>query len=336
MNLQPFGTLCDGRTVMVAEIAAGGLRARILTLGAILQDLRMDGAPWPLVLGGADLAAYGGPMRWFGAVVGPVANRIAGAQAQIGGTLCRFEANEGANLLHGGAGGTSEQLWQVQDHGADRLRLRLELPAWLGGFPGNRRISAEYRIAAPGTLDLLLEAVSDAPTLMNLAHHPYWNLDGAADTGGHRLSVAAARYLPTDAVGLPLGAPQRLDGEPRDLRRARALTDLPPLDHNYCLAESDQPLREVAVLEGAGGVALHLATTAPGLQVYDGAGLVTAPHAGHLGQPYGPYAGIALEPQFWPDAPAHAEFPSILLRPGTIWRQHTRYRLVRSTSGAGA
>lgn len=329
MTVTPFGHLRDGREVQIATLVAGGLRVQVLTLGAILQDLRLQGADWPLVLGSDQLGAYEGPMAWFGAVVGPVANRISGAEAMIAGQRARFEANDGPNTLHGGSSGTSGQIWRVAEARADRLTLRLDLAAGVGGFPGNRQLCAEYRINAPGTLELELTATTDAPTLMNLAHHPYWNLDGSAETSGHWLHVAADALLPTDAACLPSGQIAPLTGDPRDLREMRNLADLPPLDHCYVLAQKPRPLTEIATLRGARGITLALASTAPGLQVYDGAGIFTAPWPGLGGLPYGPYAGLALEPQLWPDAPAHPEFPSVLLQADAIFQQLTRYSLSR-------
>ena len=169
-----------------------------LTLGATLQDLRLAGTPWPLTLGAQSVAAYEGPCRWFGSVAGPVANRIAGAQAMIGGKVCRFDPNENSRTtLHGGATGTDAQVWALTDQTADSMTLTLDLPDGLGGFPGNRRISACYRLTGPATLRLTLTATSDQPTLMNLANHSYWNLDG---TDAHRRPPAAdqRRSLPAD------------------------------------------------------------------------------------------------------------------------------------------
>ncbi|MBK5946597.1 hypothetical protein CCR83_09170 [Rhodobacter veldkampii DSM 11550] len=325
-----FGTLADGRGVQAVTLAAGELRARILTRGAVLQDLRLAGVPWPLLLGSDLLAAYEGPMEWFGAVVGPVANRIAGARLTAAGQVWHLPANDGPNCLHGGPEGTWAQLWQIADLAPDRVALQLDLARGAGGLPGARRIGATYRILPPATLELRLWAETDRPTPMNLAHHPYWSLDGRPDTGGHWLRVAAAHLLPTDAAGLPTGEIRPLAGDPRDLRALRRLDALPRLDHNYCLSNAPRPLTEAAELTGASGVRLRLATTAPGLQVYDGAGLNTAPFPGLTGQPYGPRAGVALEPQYWPDAPHHAGFPDILLQPGSRWEQITTYRFDRT------
>lgn len=328
-EIRNFGTTAAGEVVQAITLRAGELTARILTYGATLQDLRLAGTPWPLVLGSDGLAAYQGPLIWCGAVVGPVANRLAGASAKIDGKLWQAPPNDGPNLLHSGPEGTSNRVWAIETAASDAVTLRLDLAHGAAHLPGNRVLRAHYRLHAPATLEITLEAVTDAPTLMNLAHHPYWNLDGTATTAGHRLSVAASRYLPLGAHGLPLPpAPVAQGG--LDLRTPRALEALPPLDHNFC--PEGEGLREVARLAGARGVCLRLETDAPGLQVYDGRALASAPFPGLMGQPYGPHAGVALEPQLWPNAPAHSGFPSIALAPGALWRQRSLVHLTRAAA----
>jgi len=331
-RIDAFGTLPDGQEIRVITLRAGELIARVLTLGASLQDLRLAGVPWPLILGSDAPGAYLGALPWPGAVVGPVANRIGGAAAVIGGRLCQFTPNDGPNLLHSGTTGISGQIWQIEEVEDGAVTLSCTLAAGHGGFPGNRVIRVRYAIEAPATLALTLTAETDAVTLMNPAHHPYWNLDGTPTTEGHQLQVAAAHYLPTDAANLP-GDPLPVAGTDYDLRAARALPDLPPLDHNFCLDPAPGgALRPVATLTGGRGVTLTLETDAPGLQVYDGRALDSRPYPGLTGAPYGPHAGIALEPQLWPDAPAHADFPPITLAPGETFRQRLRYSFTAPTS----
>ena len=122
MTIQSFGTTANGTEVQAIRLSSGPLTINVLTLGAILQDLRLAGTPWPLTLGSGQLAAYEGPMDYFGAVVGPVANRIAGGRAIIAGKEWVFEANEGPNLLHGGATGTHAQIWQIARRTKPRSR----------------------------------------------------------------------------------------------------------------------------------------------------------------------------------------------------------------------
>lgn len=313
--LETFGTTAAGEAVQAVTLAAGGLRVRVLSLGAIVQSVRLSGVAHDLTVGSGDLAAYEGPLRYHGAVVGPVANRISGAAARIGGRLHRFEDTGGGVTLHGGRTGVHARLWRIAEAGPAQAVLELDLPDGDGGFPGNRRLTAAFTVAAPAVLRLRLAATTDAPTLMNLANHSYWNLDGTPTWEGHRLSVAADRVLVHHPDGRVAGGPVAVEGGPLDLRAGAVLRPgAPALDHNFCLAPAPRPLAPAADLRGRSGVRLQLATTAPGLQVYDG-------RPGH--------AGLALEPQCWPDAPAHPGFPPISLDPGQVWEQVSEWRFGR-------
>lgn len=329
-----FFTLPDGREIRRILLRDGELTASVLTLGAVLQDLRLAGTPWPLVLGSETPADYLDPMKFYGAIVGPVANRIAGASLEIGGKTHRLEANEGGrNTLHGGDSGTWAAIWKVAAQGPAHVVLSLDLADGHGSFPGNRRILAEYRILPPATLSLVILATTDAPTPINLAHHAYWNMDGTTDLSGHRLTIAAGHYTPVDSASIPTGEVRDVTGTGFDFRAGAALPATQDVDHNFCLADARRDRPEFAAeLRGRHGPVLRIETTEPGLQIYDAARMNTAPHIGLMGQPYGGHGGLAIEPQGWPDAPHHPNFPSILLEPGQTYRQETRFILGRDGS----
>lgn len=326
-----FGTLPDGQPVERLELAAGELSVAILTLGAILQDVRLAGVEHSLTLGSGDLAAYEGPMAYFGAVVGPVANRVAGATCVVDGKRLSLVPNErGRTTLHGGALGTHARIWEVLDHGPDHATLALTLPDGEEGWPGTRRLTARFRVLPPATLEMVLEAETDAPTPVNLANHSYWCL-GPDGLTGHKLQIAADRYLPVDADLIPAGPPAAVTGTAFDFRSPAAIgpQGAASYDHNFCLTEARRPLAEAVRLTGPSGLVLTIETTEPGLQVYDAARLDTGDFRGHDGAPYGPHAGVALEAQGWPDAPNRPDFPPVLLRPGETYRQVTRWSFGR-------
>ncbi len=329
--IRRFGVQADGRAVDAVTLTGGGLTATVLTRGAILNDLRLAGVPWALTLGAPDLAPYEAGMAYYGAIVGPVANRIAGARTKVSGRDCVFEANEHGNLLHGGATGTHAQVWEIAALDAASVTLALALPDGLGGFPGTRHLRATYALTGGGVLELAIEAETDAPTLLNLAHHGYWNLDGTPDYAGHLLQIMAGRYTPVDNALIPTGQVAPVTGTPFDFRDARVL--MPGqgarIDHNFCTAGARGDPRKVLELTGTHGVQLAIETTEPGIQVFDGGNSVAAGYTGHDGRGLGPFAGMATEPQCWPDAPHHPGFPPILHGPDTPYRQVTRFRLSR-------
>lgn len=326
----PFGVTSGGEAVDAITISDGAMSATILTLGATLQDLRLAGVPWPLTLGSTQVSAYEGPMRFFGAIVGPVANRIGGAAAAVDGRTCRFDANEnGKTTLHGGSRGTWSKVWQVAEISAAGVTLALDLADGEGGFPGNRTVRAEFSIVPANTLRLRLTATTDRATLMNLANHSYWNLDGTPDTSGQKLTIHAAEYTPVDGDLIPTGEVRAVAGSAFDLRDGRMLGAATSLDHNFCLGRDAGRLRKIVRLEGARGVSLDIASNAVGVQVYTGDRMDTRPAPGLTGAPYGILAGVAIEPQIWPDAPNRPEFPSVALAAGESFQQQVEWKFDR-------
>ncbi|WP_179378833.1 aldose epimerase family protein [Jannaschia marina] len=309
-------------------IAGHGLTATFTEWGAALVDLRLDGMAHPLVLGLDRLEDYAaGHSSYMGATAGRFANRIAEARFTLDGMENRLDPNfQDRHSLHGGSKGTGKRVWSVARHEAATITFALDLADGEMGYPGAMRIEARFACGAGPTLRVEYTATCDAPTIVNLAHHSYWNLDGTADVSGHSLTVKADRYLPVDEGLIPTGVAD-VAGTAFDFRAGRMLPGEGLLDHNLCLGDAQEPLRDVAVLR-ARGLSMTVATTEPGLQVYDGAKLATSV-PGLDGRRYGAHAGVALEPQCWPDAPNHTDFPDCVLRPGETYEQVTTFTFTK-------
>jgi aldose 1-epimerase len=318
-----FGKTAAGEDVHKIILSAGDLTVSLLTLGAIVQDVRLAGVGYSLTLGSETVADYQGRMRHHGSLIGPMVNRLSRASAPIGGKVHRFEANQdGRHTLHSGAAGTHLKVWTLDDLGKNHASLGLVLPDGEGGFPGHRRVVARFTLAAPAMLTLTVRVTTDAPTLVNFANHSYWNLDGSRCWDGHQLRVAADRYLPTTDAFVPTGEIADVAGTPMDLRDMRPISVGNPLfDNNFCLSETPQPLRDVLWLRGRSGVNMTVATTRTGIQVYDGRDAVRPGRAVH--------EGLAIEAQDWPDAPNHRGFPSVELHPDDTYQSVTRWRFAR-------
>ena len=337
MDREIFGTAPDGGTVEQVRIAGGGLTAWIMNWGACLRDLRLEGHPHPLVLGFESFEPYPVHSRNFGAIVGRCANRIRDGRFVLDGAAHELDRNVGAHHLHGGTLGVSKRTWRIEDHTDASVKLAISEPDGWMGYPGACRFAAIYSMTGAGTLHLRIEAETDRPTLVNFAPHGYFNLDGGAAIGSHELNIHAAAYLPTDDDGIPTGEIRSVAGTAFDFRERRAVDrgrgrDVRMFDHNYCLWTTKVPIREVAWLRSPmSGISMALATTEPGLQFYDGSRL-DVPVAGLEGRRYGRRAGLCLEPQTWPDAINHPEFPSPVLRPGERYVHETSYRFTAGPS----
>ena len=326
----------------LVALAAGDLTAEVLTYGAHLVGLRVpdrDGRIDDVVAslrdgaGRPDLARYADPVAnpHLGSIVGRLANRVGGANVPLGGRRVPLDANEGRHQLHGGPVGIDRHVWRVLDAGADTatgcasVRLGHVSPDGDQGYPGRLELQASYTLRADG-LRVEVEARTDRTTVVGVTHHGYWNLAGTGDPDaalarlrGHRLSVAAERWVVTDDEQLPTGELRRVDGTPFDLRGGvdvAALLGGPELDPtggiDHCLVLDPADGRPAAVLvDPVSGRRLEVRTDQVGLQVY------TSNHgAGDLPR----HAAICLEPQAWPDSPNHPGFPDLTLRPGEVYR----------------
>ncbi len=318
----PLTHLPDGTEIAEVTIANGGSSARLMTYGAILVDFRRGGGP-SLVLGSDDIEAYLGPMLYFGAVVGPVANRLAEGRAPLGDRVLQITPNEGENTLHGGPKGSGQRIWTIAEQDESSVRFTLTWPDGDSGFPGPIEMGATYAIDENGDLHITLTGQSAAETIFNPAFHGYWNLDASPDLSGHRMTIHAGHYTATDDALIPVGPPVPVEGTDYDFRQPRGVPPEGILDTNFCLEGTG--VREVARIEGQNTV-MTIHTDAPGLQVFDAHPMDTSPHKGHLGAPYGPFCGLALEPQLWPDAPNHEGYPSIRLAPGESFTQTSIFR----------
>lgn len=302
----------------VFTLASTDLSATVSTLGARLETLHFREGP-NLLLHSEDPVwrdSYGGT------IVGPVANRVTGGRVQIKDKTYQMPCNEnGITALHSGPDGLDTQNWEVIAHEVHRLHLRCALADGTGGLPGNRVFDVIYSVDGP-QLTLDIQATADMDTPIAIAHHPYWRLGDARD---HRLQINADSYLPLDATNLPTGEILPVAGTGFDHRSPQPID--PDTDHNFCVAQAQRkrPAR-VATLYGSNGLLLHIDSTEPGLQVYAGAFLPDIPDAD-----IEPCAGVALEPQGWPDATNKRNFPSIIACYETSYYQKTCYYVALAT-----
>lgn len=338
----PFGTL-DGAPAEAIDLSAGPLSARILPLGATLQSLRVpdrDGVVADVVLGFDDVQSYRDRPSWFGVTVGRYANRIARGQFVLDGKTYALETNNAPNHLHGGSDGFDQRLWEVaevgQDDAAAWVRLTLTSPDGDAGYPGTVHASATYTLTAEA-LTIAYAATSDAPTVVNLTNHAFFDLGGRGEALRHLLTIAADRFLPVDATSIPTGERRAVAGTPFDFRTPHAISERVRdgrddqiaigrgYDHNFIVRGEAGVLRPAAVLtDPASGREMALSVTAPGVQLYSGNFLGGA-EPGKGGRLYRQGDAVCLEPQAWPDTPNRSDFPPARLDPGQRWESTMRF-----------
>lgn len=339
---RPFGVLPDGRSVEAYSLANGhGMRVVVLSYGGILQRIDVPdrwGQTGNVALGFADLEGYLAQDAYIGGLLGRYANRIANGRFTLDGEVVRLPRNWGPHHLHGGTG-FDRRLWTVRPSKASGenevgVTLTYESPDGEEGYPGALDVTASYTLTEQNELRIDYRATTDAPTVVNLTNHTYFNLagEGSGRVHDHVVEIDASRYTPVDETMIPLGEIAPLAGTPFDFRvptslGARFDEQHPQLrvaggyDHNYVLDRSGPGIQRAAEVSDpeTSGRALTVHTTEPGLQLYSGNQL-DGSLVGIGGRPYHRHAGFALETQHFPDSPNHPGFPTTVLRPD---EQHT-------------
>ncbi|HEU4382085.1 MAG TPA: aldose epimerase family protein [Anaeromyxobacteraceae bacterium] len=325
---------------------AAGWSVEVLSHGGIVSAVWVPdraGVLDDVVLGHASLGGWLGENRpYFGALVGRYANRIARGELTLDGEVHRLFCNDGQNHLHGGRRGFDKQPWAgTPRQSGDRVGvlLRRRSPHGEEGYPGNLDVEAGIALTGAGELVFEVRATTDRPTVVNLCHHGYFDLDCGADPDvlGHLLTVDASRFTPVGPGLIPTGELRPVAGTPFDFRRPTPLGanigDPDPqlwlaggYDHNWVLDRPGLGGPPAARLEGRrSGRVLEVFTTEPGLQVYTG-NFLDGTIPGKRGRPCGHRAGVTLETQHFPDSPHQPAFPTTVLRPGESYRTTTVYR----------
>jgi aldose 1-epimerase len=335
-----FGTTPDARPVRCLTIGSPpGPVLEVLTLGATVHRLEVaggDGVRRNVVLGHAVVADRLASSAYLGGTIGRYANRIAGGRFPLDGREVQVGVHDRGNSLHGGPDGFDRRVWTVVSHEPEEVVLELVSPDGDQGFPGELTARVAYRVDGD-VVRVEMSATADAPTLVNLTNHAYFNLDGAGAGAidDHLLQVHADEFTPVDPTGIPRGDHAPVDGTPFDFRTPSRIGEhvrtgheqvvaARGVDHNF-VVRGDGP-RPHAVLESPRtGTRLELSSDQPGLQVYTG-NFLDGAGPGARGRLHRQGDGIALEPQLFPDTPHHPEWPSAVLRPGARYRAALAWR----------
>ena len=344
-----FGRMPDGTAVEAVTLRnAHGIVVRIITYGARVQEVvtpDRDGHPANIALGFATLAGYLDQADpYFGATVGRFANRIAKGRFTLDGHTYQLPINNGPNSLHGGTTGFDKVIWTLsgvrQGPGSAGVTMLYVSPNGDQGYPGRLTATATYTLDEHDRLRIDYSATTDAPTIVNLSNHTYWNLsgEGSGSVMDERLMIPAAEFTPVDATQIPTGVFESVAGTPFDFRQPKAIgRDIRDgrsqqllFGHGYDLnwvvsrKAAAAPRLVARVVDPHSGRTLELASSQPGLQFYsgnflDGTLVGTSDHVYRQGDAF------VLEPQIFPDTPNHPDFGSGRLEPGQTYHNEMIY-----------
>lgn len=343
--MKHFGRLPDGRETKLYTLSnKNGMTAAISDFGATLVALSTpdrNGEIADLTLGFDTVEGYASDENpYFGATAGRVGNRIAHGRFSLDGKKYQLATNnEPGGIpchLHGGNLGFNRRLWTVKAVSEASITLGYLSPDGEEGYPGTLTANVTYSLNEANELIWEASATTEAPTILNLVHHTYWNLSGEAGSsiGDHILQLHAEHYLPTDAGLIPTGELAPVAGTPMDFTRPTAIgeriaADFEALklakgyDHCWVLAkpEPDGLAAVAKVHEPKSGRTMEVFSNQPGVQFYAG-NFLDPSVTGKRGAHYGPQSGFCLETENFPDAPNQPAFLSAVLRPGESYR-HT-------------
>lgn len=332
MTVESFGQVNGVAVGAVVLGRAGGVQARVCTYGARLVELWVPdraGVCADIVLGHADAAGYVATKAYLGATCGRYANRIADGRFVLDGRAVQLDQNEGVKHLHGGRAGFDRKIWDIAEVSERSVTLTAVSADGEMGYPGRLAVQVRYWLDADDRLWITMEAGTDAPTVVNMVNHSYFNMVGHGSVMGQQLRLGATHYMPVDSDLIPTGEVRAVAGTAFDFTALRQIgADVPSdqgFDHNWCLTGPLEPkwgeaLRFCAeAVDPASGRRMEVWTNEPGVQFYTGAFLAGG-MPGKDGAPIAPFSGFTLETQRFPDSPNRPQFPSARLDPGQRYR----------------
>lgn len=340
-----FETTVDGKAVSLYTIKGGDLTMQVTNYGARVVSLWVpgrDGSFADVEIGYENIDRYVNNTgeRYLGAVVGPFANRIAKGRFTLDGKEYQLPINNNGQTLHGGILGVDRIVWDVKEVTENKIVFFCALPDGQDGFPGNREIEMVYELTPQNEFVVSYKGTTDAPTIMNLSHHSFFNLegDGEGTILDHILQIDADAITPYGEGAIPTGEIMPVEGTAFDFREPHAIgervnEDHPQLiaglgyDHNWVLNRKDDGMEvKVAdVYSPKSGRGMEVWTDQVGLQFYGG-NFFDGSFNNKYGKPVLYRGSLALETQVFPDAPNHPDFPSSTLRPGEVYTHSCIYK----------
>ena len=320
-----FGCSRDGRQLMLMTITnKNGMSADVTNLGAILVRLFVpdaEGRAEDVVLGFDKAEDYYGNPSFFGATIGPNANRIGNAEYEIDGIHYELDINDNdRNNLHSHIeNGYHKRVWEYEASD-NSVTFSIEDPATLG-FPGTKKLSVTYTLTDDNELKLYYQGSADEKTILNPTNHSYFNLDGfnKGSIVDHEIQLECDEYTPTDDESIPFGEIASVKGTPMDLTSRIRIGDhiddafeqleyAGGYDHNFCIRGYDGQMRKAATVWAAkSSRMMEVYTDLPGIQFYAG-NFIKEGQIGKEGAVFNKRYGLCLETQYYPDAVHHDNF----------------------------
>ena len=344
LTASDFDMQIDDMAIKLYWLENGDLKMAMTNYGGRIVGLwapDKNGEMTDVVIGRGSTQAYiDGPESYYGATIGRVGNRIAKGKFSIDGKDYSIEPNNGANALHGGENGFQDKIWEADQPNDHTLELEYTSPDGEEGFPGELRCKVIYSLLDDNTLKIKYEATTDAPTIVNLTNHAYFNLngEGSGTVLNHEMQIFADAFTPVDDGLIPTGELRPVEGTPFDFKSPHTIGERIDAeneqlgfgggyDHNYVLgSKKANGMNHAAKVVGdRSGIVMDVYTEEPGVQFYTG-NFMGGENMLKSGAKDAKRTAFCLETQHYPDSPNQPDFPSIELRPGETYGTVTEYQ----------
>jgi aldose 1-epimerase len=317
---------------------AKGTEVAVTNYGAIITSFRVvrkDGAVNDIVLGFDDVKEYLGKeylsaYPYFGAAIGRYGNRIRDGEFSIDGKAYAVKRNLGADHLHGGSTGFDKVVWHCDSFTGNSLTLGYQSRDGEEGYPGSLNVTLRFDLSEDDQLSHEYTAVTDQPTIVNLTHHSYFNLNNGKGTiGDHFVKINASNILEQDARLNTTGKLIPVKCTAHDFTQLKKINkdwdEANGYDQSFVVDNNDGSVMAEAYSEES-GTRLQIFTTEPIVHLYTGRWIPSV--RGRENTLYGPYSGFCLETQVHPNAINIPHFPNTILRPGEKYHQKTVYKII--------
>jgi len=335
-----FGKMPDGREAKIFTLTnKNGLKARVTEYGAILVSMETpdkSGKSADITHGYDTLEGWLTNTFYLGATVGRFGNRIKDGKFTLDGKAYQLATNNDPGgipcHLHGGVKGFDKVLWSGKPTDSNGVEFTYVAKDGEEGYPGNLTVKVTYTLTEANELKWEASATTDAPTILNVVHHTYWNLAGdpTKSINDHELMLAAPGFLPTDAGLIPTGVIAPVAGTPMDFTKATVIgqrvdDDFEALkfgggyDHCWVLEKGEGIRLAARLKDPKSGRVMEVSTDQPAIQFYGG-NFLDGSFAGKKGVKYEKRSALCLETEGFPDSPNKPSFPSPVLRPGQTYK----------------
>ncbi|HEX7411013.1 MAG TPA: aldose epimerase family protein [Bacteroidales bacterium] len=337
---QHFGTTDEGQDVQLYTLTNdSGMSVQIMNYGGIIKSLIVPdrhGNGGDIVLGFDHFEDYLHQNAYIGAIIGRMCNRIGGAKFELDGVTYPVTANAGKFQLHGGLKGFDQKIWEAdtfRETDAVSLSLHYVSPDGEEGYPGNLDVKAIYTLKNDNTFHMSFSATTDKPTPVNLTNHSYFNLagEGGGTIYDHELMLGADLFTSVNEDYIPTGELSPVKGTDLDFTEPHYIGErihnlYMGYDNNYAVRKQPgMPGLIASVYEPISGRQMEVFTTEPGVQLYT-SNWFDGSLAGKGGKIYGKHSAFCLETQHFPDSPNQPRFPTVILRPGEMFRSQTIWK----------